>query len=801
MLSPSSSTALPDFRAAAASLLGERAIVFPVRHHSPACALQLLRLLQQRRPAEILIEGPADFTPLLPWLAHEQARPPLAIYAYEIANDGARRAAYYPFAECSPEWVALRFAAEHDIPVRFVDLPFAAMAVQETPEISLQEEHRLSHSARLNALAAQLGCRDHEDLWEHLFELPAPSLSTHEHVARVLAYCELARLDCSPAGLHADGTLRREAQMAQALQQALARHAQDSAPVLLVLGGLHALSVATAALSDAPVTPPTMPSAELREHGAALIPFSDQRLDRLNGYAAGMSAPHWQRNVYNAFAGKTSLSPRQTRQIRAQLALSLFSGLAETVRTRQSLSLPTLKAAFEQAARLAALRERPGIAREDIRDAALSTLVEGAADFDGAYVLRELDAMLTGGRMGQVPQGASTPPLLRDFNARAAACRLKLDGGEARRIVLQIYTRLAHQECSRLLHACLFLGIPFALKLGGPDLARGAALSRLHERWQYVYTPATAAALVEASVHGPSIEQALAHVFATRLDAAPQGSDARSAPAAVRWLAQAYMLGLFDLLPRIETLLRGAIAEDAEFPALARAVIDLQRLAAHVPLQNKELALLPELLSAAWQRAMYLGQLLDGGAPEAWAQALGELRSLSEQPQAALNLTLFDATLARIASAHPQALVRGAACGVLYGRNGMALQAIEAQLRGHLGGILPVAEAVAFLRGLLGSARELAWQQASLLDALNQLWQSWSDEEFVRYLPELRLAFSALTPHETDRVAAAVAKLIDAPVELEANPVHAQTMQTLLQADLAAFRIFQADGLAHWWSA
>ena len=70
---------LPDFRLEAATLMGARALIFPVHHHSPACALQLLRLLQQRRPAEILIEGPADFTPLLPYLAHEQARPPLAI--------------------------------------------------------------------------------------------------------------------------------------------------------------------------------------------------------------------------------------------------------------------------------------------------------------------------------------------------------------------------------------------------------------------------------------------------------------------------------------------------------------------------------------------------------------------------------------------------------------------------------------------------------------------------------------------------------------------------------------------------
>lgn len=789
---------LPEFRAQAAQLLGPRALVFPIRHHSPACALQLQRLLQQHRPAEILIEGPADFTPLLPWLGHERSRPPLAIYAYEIAQNGARRAAYYPFAECSPEWVALRFAAQHGIPVRFVDLPFAAMALTETPEISLHDEQRFSHSARLSTLAARLGLRDHEELWEHLFEIPAPSLSIAEHVARVLAYCELARLDCCAQVLEADGTLRREAQMAHALREALARQVDAAAPVLLVLGGFHALSVAT---SDG-AAPKAISTPALREQGAALIPFSHQRLDRLNGYAAGMTAPNWHQRLYQAFSSQKLLSPRQAGRIRAQLTLTVLSELAETIRTRQSLPMPALKAAFEQALRLAALRGRPGIAREDLRDAALSTLVQGAADFDGANILPDLDALLTGRALGEVPAGVATPPLLSDFMARARACRLKLDGTEHRRLALQVYKRAPHRICSRLLHACQFLSIPFALKLGGPDFARGQGLSRLQEHWQYCFTPTTAAAWVEASVHGSSIEQAVAHVFATRLDAALLGCDARSAPAAVQWLAQACVLGLFSSVPRLSAILRSAIAEDAEFPALARAAVALQRLATHSPLELHDLTALPELLNAAWQRAMFLAQQPAENAAEsvaeAWADALGELRSVA-QAQPELDLARFDQTLEYIATKHPAALVRGTACGVLYSRDAIAPSTLEQRLRGHLGGLLPVPEAVAFLRGLLGAARELAWQQPTLLASINALLQTWSDGDFVRYLPELRLAFCTLTPQETDRVAGAVAEHIGDGVALDARAVEEGEMIALLQADMATYQRFSADGLAHWW--
>ena len=44
-------------------------LYYPVRHHSPACAWHLQRVIQRYRPDCILIEGPEDAGPLLPLLA------------------------------------------------------------------------------------------------------------------------------------------------------------------------------------------------------------------------------------------------------------------------------------------------------------------------------------------------------------------------------------------------------------------------------------------------------------------------------------------------------------------------------------------------------------------------------------------------------------------------------------------------------------------------------------------------------------------------------------------------------------
>ena len=85
----------------------------PIRHHSPACALALSALLEEVRPTAVLIEGPAEYTPLLPALQDPATVPPIAVLSLT-----GRTASYYPLAEFSPEWVALRWAGEHAAEVR-----------------------------------------------------------------------------------------------------------------------------------------------------------------------------------------------------------------------------------------------------------------------------------------------------------------------------------------------------------------------------------------------------------------------------------------------------------------------------------------------------------------------------------------------------------------------------------------------------------------------------------------------------------------------------------------------------------
>lgn len=828
-------------RALGARLLAPELIVFPVRHHSPGCAWQLLRLIEERAPCAVLVEGPRSFTPLIPLLTHAEARMPLAVYTYAVrkartAGDGTeagewRRSAYYPFCDYSPELVALRAAAERGIPARFIDLEFSEQCLIEEAEAqrndpdddgqdahdthtadaeraeSLLDERHYRRSRQLQALAERLGCRDHEELWEHLFEASAQDREPAAYVADVAAYCMLARIDCSERELAVDGTSQREAEMAWHLRQALAERTPGQGPVLAVVGGFHAVVLPDLVTGEG--KRPSISRAGIDDEAAALIRYSFDRLDRLNGYSAGMTSPAWHQSLWDGLRKSGRLAQGGAERIRREAGLNALFDIAETLRARHGLALPVpaLIAAYEQMLRLAQLRGRPMPIRDDVLDAITSCFIKGDADADGLLVRQVAQQRFGGNQMGRVPPGASTPPLVRDFEYRARAQRLKLDDSQPRRAVLEIYRRPAHRVTSRLFHGLVLLGVPFAMRTAGPDFVAGIGLDRLQEHWEYAHSAATEAALVETSMYGVTVPLAVANRFSAKLDGLRAEGRASDAAAAAAMLSQACVLGLHDHLPRVIAVLREAIAADAAFESVAAAAGAIGLLwESREPLEARDIDDLPAVLQAAYERAIYLGSELRGvqGEGNGAIGALSQLRELLvSEAGRGLDAELYWAMLRQLRGAHPHAALRGACAGLEYRAGRIDEDALGTMLRGHLDGLLDPRDAVGFLRGLLQTARESAWQQPAILDTLDRLLRDWNEADFVATLPELRLAFAGMTPKETDRIAEAVAqrhgladlgRLIDYEHDEAMLQAHLQISQTVRE-------VLRADGLGQWVTA
>jgi hypothetical protein len=311
---------------------------------------------------------------------------------------------------------------------------------------------------------------------------------------------------------------------------------------MVVLGGFHAV-----ALPELLGDPPSRPRLDVGnvEDGLALIRYSFDRLERLNGYASGMTSPGWHQRIWDELA--RGMNPDAARRA---AALTVLLDVAEEMRTRHRspVATPTLAAAQRQMLLLADLRTRPAPLRSDLLDAVTSCLVQGEVDVEGLLVRSVTRQVLTGRRIGRVPPGAGTPPLVRDTLVRLAALRLDTNSVEPRNISLDLYRNPAHRRTSRTLQGLRMLGVPFADHVAGPDFVRGVGLSRLQERWTYLWTPATEGHLAEISLLGSTLPEAAEARFTQLLAAAAADGRVPSSPEACSLLAQGAVVGLHEQL-------------------------------------------------------------------------------------------------------------------------------------------------------------------------------------------------------------------------------------------------------------
>ena len=102
--------------------------------------------------------------------------------------------------------------------------------------------------------------------------------------------------------------------------------------------------------------------------------------------------------------------------------------------------------------------------------------------------------------------------------------------------------------------------------------------------------------------------------------------------------------------------------------------------------------------------------------------------------------------------------IEGAALGLLYGIDGNSGERIKTAAEGYMQGTEEARRgSAAFLRGLFFTARDYVFASGDFLELIDGLLGRLSTEEFLKLLPELRLAFSYFTPMETDRIAARAA--------------------------------------------
>jgi hypothetical protein len=898
----------PERLRAAADAVGrlrdERGIHFaPVRHHSPACAVAVRAAIEELRPAAVLIEGPEEFTRLIPDLLHEETRPPIAVLSLggsessagsgpgagggaraRDAEDESAGAGFYPLASFSPEWVALRAGYAVGAELAFVDRSFGERSAAERalsgsgvpgrdgvgeggiengagsgtarPDPfarTLMSERYLAHSEAIAALAHRLGCRDHDEVWDQLFEARASAeLADWRTVFDdVFAWSALARLDYEEGVLAGEGSLDREARMAARIAETVDRLSADrltdggAGPVLVVTGAFHTLALVEA-LSGAPEGAPVRDRQPEGGFGptaqgeAWLVRYDHERLDALRGYGAGMPSPGYYERLYAAHLRELRLAPEPVSNAASAtlgpvgaraLATEILVDVARSAAGRgHGVSLPQVGAAAESAVRLAELRERSFPCRTDLLDAVRSCYVQDDGGVGGPgepeRPLGLAIAEVFGGRsLGDVPPGSASPPLVRDVRDRVRAVRLVIDDSVPRTTRLDARRTASHRAKRQVLALLDFVGAGFGQLVSGPDHVAGRGLGLITEEWQYCWTPLVEARLVELVHLGATLDAvAVARLYEaeSRLAGAGTGAvagagaGAATVDALARLVAQTLVIGMGAHLPRIVSLLRTTLDTDRDLSSVvsgARRLLGLWHARVELGAEEHARELL-DLVSQALATAAYLVSDLGRTRAEDEDAAIGtliDLRSLLRDAAAAgdgnqggtggENRTAVVRELARLRDDGSTApAVAGALLALGFTDGEVPDDVLVTRVRGALTAGADPGTAVRFLGGVMRAAPDLILHTPEMFDAVDVALRALQGDAFLAVLPDLRRAFTWLRPTETHRLAKRVAERTGARVD------QVDVRVALSEEDLAAglaldhelAAVLERDGLAHW---
>ncbi|MFD5467947.1 DUF5682 family protein [Kitasatospora sp. NPDC127059] len=712
-----------------------------IRHHGPGSARAVAAALAQWQPDAVLIEGPPEADAVVHLAAEKDLVPPVALLAHAV--DDPARAAFWPYAEFSPEWVAIRYAVDRDLPVHFIDLPaahgFAPVpredaeeAADDVPADDLPADDLPADPLALLAEAA--GHDDAERWWEDVVEHRAPGAD---------ALAPFAAVAEAMAALRAEGlgeSRRDELREAHMRQRIRAARRAGYGRIAVVCGAFHVPALAA------------MPTVA---HDRALlaglpkkvrtditwIPWTHRRLSQAAGYGAGIQSPGWYHHLFTAVGDPVPRwLTRAADLLRAEDHPVSSAHVIEAVRLAETLAV---------------LRGRPLAGLTETLDAVRAVLC------DGSDVALELvrDRLVVGDALGEVPDAAPAVPLQRDLARLQRSLRLKPEAAP-RDLDLDL-RKDTDAARSRLLHRLRLLGVEW----GVPARSAVNSTGTFRESWRLCWQPEFAVRIAEAAQWGTTVAEAAVNKAVGTARAAVELAEltglvetcllaglSGALPAVMRVLADCAALDtdvahLAGALPALVRALRygdvrgtdhGALAEAAEGLAervcvgLPPACVGLDAesataMRARIDEVHGAIALLAPDTATAGTAEAAAGP--DEGLPARWAAALG---SLARREPAGGPAT------------GAPGLLRGRAVRLLLDDGRLDSEEAGRRLRLVLSTANAPADAAGWVEGFLTGGGALLLHDPRLLALLDEWLSGVGGEVFTDVLPLLRRTFAGL---------------------------------------------------------
>lgn len=746
-------------------IIKENIKFFPVRHHSPACAFHLKKIIDEFKPETILIEGPSDANFLMEYMIDENTTAPFCIYSSYIDKNWEKCRSYYPFLDYSPEFVAIKKSNELKINCSFIDMPFASIIEnsennKNKKPISIydKDNNKFNVNDYTSRLTKKAGLRSFAELWERDFEINGILKNSEDFIKNVFALGYYMRLIESED----IETKNREYFMAKNIKECIDKKANK---ILVITGSFHVNGIIDKLkdFENIEIEFNKLKKYNIQNSSNYLIPYSFEEADQRKGYIAGIEYPAFYNNIWK------KLNEDLIENAYTETVKSFIVKAAGINRDYYNVNIPDCINAYYMAINLAKLRGKNNAGVYELIDAVKSAFVKGEISLENTGNIELMMKLLSGIANGKVSSKSIVPPVVLDFRNICKTHRIRIDKTETTELTLDIIKDKNHFEKSKFFHKMRFLDIGFCKLIKGPDYIEKTDKNLAREIWKYKYNSQVEALLIDKSVYGTSVEELCLNFIKDKLKSRLNGEEIS------KLIIESTVMGLYNFLIDNYNEIENIILSDNDFVSLCKALdnfsylINIEKINGNINKDRENIFSNVDIISKI-KSLSKLGFILA-------AQNMESIKNLDEENALKYSVyikNLFIYTLEN-EDLDCREIFYGSIDSMTQNTFGSShIYAVCLSIKYKLGKIgakefasiisnfLETAETESiayFLNGVFLIARDILFINNDLINEIDKIVKNIEENKFMEILPNLRFAFTNLTPTETERLSLIIAKL------------------------------------------
>ncbi|MHA1974516.1 MAG: DUF5682 family protein [Candidatus Hodarchaeales archaeon] len=741
---------------------------FPIRHHSPISALQVLQALEKQKPKLVFLEIPANYQELAEYLVDPQTRPPVAFYsAYKdeenilqqngILSSSPEVAVNYqswmPFVNYSPELQVLKYAKKKGIEVVFFDLPYIDQ-IEATLDLKKQSIRKTrdkdilwAENAFIKNFIEKAGFDSFNEAWDSIFEIKGLKQDHRKFREELLYFAAGVRKTIPDVRLEEDMTLIRESFMKKKMEKVLHEKQLSKSDVMVICGALHAVVLPS-------TTPRTVKQRKTDKSNmiSTIVPFSYKEISEFSGYGAGNRAPLY----YNRVWRKMREEPNQAY---TKVALTLIARIISKFRKQgEILSTADSIAAFTTTRLLSKLRKREQPILEDIHDGFLTVYAKENEEIESKQLMQILQRLVMGNRIGKVTEKIGRFPLAIDFYRKLDKYSLPKEGTQQTiELSLKKKKKTRELKISQFLHKTVFLEIPYARNLRTQQLDGVASV--FSELWKLRWNMKVDVELIKKSIYGTTIDSAVKAVLIEAIQNANNDPQKIS-----KYLFSILKMGLYNEFDEVIDSLLATIDECTDFISLANTfnylnMVHQYIMIRHTSMKSKRFDF---LIDHCFKRICFNIPSIAGEETSRIEEIIDLMYSLVDNvlvcPVELDYELLIQMTQATIIQTEEH-IVKGALSGILFKVKAISNKELIRQIKGYIISTQEERMKIGdFLLGLLKIVKNLALDNL-IFETLNEVIMTPTPEEFLEILPGLKKSFADMPKKEKKMLIAKIKQM------------------------------------------